>query len=158
MHSKFISLGLIGFVLFLSSCNKTNTRLSDREIQQTLSGYWKIDQVERPEFNDIREYKFSTYAEYIEVDDNMEGFRIKLQPQLDSTYQKTSNAEKFKIKREQDSIRFYYETPMDSWKETLLSLDKDRFSVENERGFIYTYKRFESLKKELEAHEKKQGS
>jgi|SRR5690625_70797 len=133
-------------------CEKA-TKISDEEIIKNLNGYWKIEKVDRPEFNDIREYKFSNYADYIEVYPNMDGFRIKLQPQLDSTYKRTSNAETFVIKRENDSIRMHYSTPMDEWTETLISLNKDQFTVQNERGFKYTYKRFESLIKELESHE-----
>ncbi len=153
MKKKILFSGLI-LIAFLSfSCKDNTQNLSDEDIVENLNGYWKIDKVERAEFNDIREYKFSTYAEYIEVDSNLEGFRIKLQPQLDSTFKKSSNPENLVIKKENDSLHMHYETPLDEWKETLISLDKDEFSVENERGFVYTYKRFESLKKELEAHE-----
>jgi|GEM_PF-487678 len=153
MKNNILFSGLILVLLISFSCKEEAQNLNDEEIVENLNGYWKIDQVERDEFNDIREYKFSTYAEYIEVDSNLEGFRIKLQPQLDSTFKKSSNPENLIIKRENDSLRMYYETPLDEWKETLISLNKDEFSVENERGFVYTYKRFESLKKELDAHE-----
>lgn len=43
---------------------------------------------------------------------------------------------------------------MDQWKEQLLDTQKEQFTVKNERGITYTYSRFESLKKELENHEK----
>lgn len=149
---KIFSICLLGLVFFAIACNN-KAEISDEEILQNLNGYWKIDQVERPEFNDIREYKFSNYAEYIEVYPTMEGFRIKLQPQLDSTFKRTSNAETFAIKRVNDSIQMHYQTSMDEWKETLTSLGKDEFTVVNDRGFIYKYKRFESLVKELKEHE-----
>ena len=153
MKKKIIFSGLI-LIAFLSfSCKDNTQNLSEDDVVENLNGYWKIDKVERSEFNDIREYKFSTYAEYIEVDSTLEGFRIKLQPQLDSTFKKSSNPETLVIKKENDSLRMHYETPLDEWTETLIALEKDKFSVENERGFVYTYKRFESLKKELEAHE-----
>lgn len=155
MKNNFVKLSLVFGLLFLAfSCSEKKLNLSDEEIRENLTGYWKIDEVDRPEFNDIRTYKFSTYAEYIEIDEDMSGYRIKLQPQLDSTYHVTTNEENFKIERVNDSIKMHYQTPMDNWTETLLTLSKQEFSVVNERGFIYKYKRFESLKKELDAHEK----
>lgn len=155
--NKISQLSFFVFLLMLVGCQDSKTDLksiSDQDIKQNLTGYWKISEVERPEFNDIREYKFSNTAEYIEVDSQLHGFRIKLEPKLDSTYKTSSKPEKFIINRKNDSIQMRYETPIqDSWTETLVNLKKDQFTVENERGFLYTYKRFESLKKELEQHE-----
>lgn len=153
MKTKLFSF--VALMIVVISCGKKPAEITDQEILENLNGYWKIDQVERPEFNDIREYTFSNYAEYIEVYPDLEGFRIKLQPQLDSTFKRTSNAETFVIKRENDSLRMYYKTQMDEWKETLIDLEKDQFTVVNERGFKYKYKRFESLLKELNQHEQK---
>src|SRR5690625_1816929 len=152
MRNTLTPVALLSLLFLFISCNNSQ-EISDEEIIQNLNGYWKIHKVERPQFNDIKEYQFSNSAEYIELYPDLEGFRIKLQPQLDSTFKRSSKAETFAIKRENDSIKMHYKTPMDQWTETLISLDKDEFSVQNQQGFTYTYKRFESLAKELENHE-----
>lgn len=152
MKKAFAPIGLLSLLILFMACNNSQ-QISDEEMIKNLNGYWKIEKVERPQFNDIKEYKFSNYAEYIELYPDMEGFRVKLQPQLDSTFKRSSNAETFVVKREKDSIKMHYKTPMDEWTETLVSLEKDEFSVRNKKGFTYTYKRFESLAKELENHE-----
>lgn len=152
MKNRLTYIGFLSILFLFIACNNPQ-KISDEEIMQNLNGYWKIEKVERPEFNDVKEYKFSNYAEYIELYPDLNGFRIKLLPQLDSTFKRSSNAETFVIKRENDSIRMQYKTPMDEWTETLISLSKNAFTVQNQRGFTYTYKRFESLAKELEDHE-----
>lgn len=152
MKNTLTPIGLLTLLFLFVACNNTQ-EISDEEMIQNLNGYWKIDKVERPQFNDVKEYDFNNTAEYIELYPDLEGFRIKLQPQLDSTFKKSSKAETFTIKRENDSIKMHYKTPMDEWTETLISLEKDKFSVQNKKGFTYTYKRFESLAKELGGHE-----
>ena len=131
------------------SCNSSP---SDQDIIKNLTGYWQIDKVKQ-EDGQVRKYKFTNTIDYIQVDSTGAGFRLKGQPQMDSSFKTTKKAEYFQLKREDDSLRFYYKTRMDHWTETLLSADKDQFTVKNARGMVYTYRRFESLHKELEAHE-----
>lgn len=140
------------FVVFgFSSC--TSPTPSKEELAENLNGYWKIHEVKEKD-GDIREYKVSTTVDYIEVDPDLTGVRRKLKPKLDSTYEVTGGTEKFTIDYAKDSIIFNYKTDLDEWQEKLISAGKDEFTVRNKRGITYTYNRFESLKKELEAHEK----
>src|SRR5690625_940551 len=136
------------FSFFLFSCNN----VSEQEVVENLNGYWKIEKVEKKD-GAVKEYSASNTIDYIEVDSTKEGYRMKVQPQIDSTYQTSKQPQYFSLTTENDSIRFYYSTEMDNWVETLISSKKDEFTVKNERGITYTYTRFESLEKEMEGHE-----
>lgn len=139
------------FFLFIGITLGACQSPSEKEVISQLNGYWKVTQVKDTE-GQLREYSLSTNIDYIEIDSNHEGFRLKVQPQPDSTFLTTSKAEHFTIKQEEDSLRFYYETTMDNWKETLVSSKKDQFTVKNEQGITYTYERFKSIQDELESH------
>lgn len=142
---------LLFFSFLCISCSKT----VDKENTEHLNGYWLIEKVEREgeKQEEVREYSMSTTIDYIELEEDLNGFRMKVQPQPDSTFKTTQNKEYFQLKEENDSLKFYYETNLDKWTENVEFIEEDRFSVENEKGITYTYRRFKSLAKELEKHE-----
>jgi|AntDeeMinimDraft_5_1070356.scaffolds.fasta_scaffold00936_2 hypothetical protein len=106
-----------------------------------LNGYWEIKEVKRPDGKN-RDYKFSETVDYIKIDSLNHGIRKKMKATVSGKYKTTPRIERFEVKKEDDSLRLYYKTEMDDWKETLVQLDKDRFAVRNERGIIYIYQRF----------------
>ncbi|MGY5851005.1 lipocalin family protein [Salegentibacter sp. F14] len=135
--NKIILYSLIGIVLL--SCGSPDPS----EQIQYIEGYWEIDKVELPG-DSVREYSINENIDYFQLKDSL-GFRKKLQPQFDGSYKTSENAETLRIKIENDSLRLYYKTPFDQWKETLLHADKDKMSILNEDGIIYHYKKFTPL-------------
>lgn len=127
----FISIALTG-----TGCN----RMSTEEKITNLRGYWEIKKVE-PENGNPTEYRFNEMVDYIEIE-NGAGYRRKVRPQLDGSYVTTEGVEIFNVKVENDSINLYYETPYDSWKETLISSGEDEVQMMTVDGTVYTYKRF----------------
>lgn len=127
-------------LLCLISCQNT-AKTADLE---NLNGYWEIKKVESP-YGDDRDYQFSETVDYIEIDSLNHGIRKKMKASISGKYKTTPRVERFEIKEKNDSLRFFYNTQMDDWKETLLRLDKDEFAVRNPRGIIYTYKRFKGF-------------
>ena len=107
-----------------------------------LNGYWEIKTVE-PEEGQVTEFRFNEMIDYINVGQS-KGYRKKMRPQLDGNYITSEGLEVFTVKIENDSINLYYETPYDSWQETLLSSKEDEIKMLNRNGTIYTYKRFKS--------------
>ena len=55
------------------------------------------------------------------------------------------SAEKFAIKIEEDSLRLYYETPFDSWKETVLAATDSVLKIINRDEKVYTYTKFQKF-------------
>ena len=131
--------GLLG----LLCCISCSTQV-DREELDLLNGYWEIKEVT---FSDgtKKEYPMSTTVDYIRLD-SLQGFRKKVDPKFNGTFETSDDAESFSIAFENDSIFMNYETPLNAWKEALLSLSTEKFSVKSEQGIIYSYKRFRPIK------------
>lgn len=128
-------------LIFLVSCLTIGcNRTTPEEKIQNLNGYWEIKSVEPTEGNPT-EFRFNEMIDFISVEDTT-GYRTKVRPQLDGSFITTENSEVLTVKIENDSINLYYETPYDSWKETLLSSEEDKIKLLNRNGTVYTYQRF----------------
>tara|TARA_B100000949_G_C14237473_1_gene431868 strand:- start:746 stop:1093 length:348 start_codon:yes stop_codon:yes gene_type:complete len=110
---------------------------------KNICGYWEIKKVETPYDKEV-EYAMSTLVDYIELKDTT-GYRLKLAPVIDGSFKKSKSRENIIVKVEDDSLRLYYSTPYDKWKETVLLADGEILKVKNEKGIIYTYKPFEKI-------------
>ncbi len=146
---KIYYLSLLAIACLAMSCQSP----SKQSIVKNLNGYWKIDNVKKTDGSEVV-YKGSPAVDYIQVDSTLNGFRVKLQPKINGTFETSRDKEYFQIKQKNDTLRFYYKTAMTRWSEALLSISKDQFKVKDSLGMVYTYKRFESLQKELKAHGK----
>jgi len=123
-------------VILALSCTST-PELSDTN---QLNGFWEIEKAETP-YGD-KSYKMNQMVDYIKVDDG-EGFRKKMQPSLLGNYKTSQNREYFEIEEQNDSLVMVYKNEYDTWTETLLRIEEDKFVVKNQQDFIYTYKRHE---------------
>ncbi|MBZ9650674.1 hypothetical protein [Psychroflexus montanilacus] len=112
----------------------------DAEDISKLNGFWEIEKAETP-YGD-KSYKMNQMVDYFKIEDST-GFRKKMQPSLLGNYQSSQNREYFKIQDSKDSLVLVYENDYDTWTETLLSIEDDKFVVKNKQNFIYTYKRHE---------------
>ena len=113
---------------------------SAEEQIQHLNGYWEIHTAELPE-GITKEFRVNQLVDYIQVDEK-EGFRTKVRPQFDGSFENSEVRENFEIKIENDSINLYYTTPYSKWKETIISSEEDQLKILNPKGIIYTYNRF----------------
>ena len=126
------------FVLFLG-CG-TSVQIEDIAY---LNGYWEISEVEFPS-GQTKEYAISTTIDYMELN-GMKGFRKKVQPQLDGSYQTSDDAENFEINEQDGVVRIFYGQGTQQREETLMELGENSFSVRNMEEKIYRYKRYEPI-------------
>jgi hypothetical protein len=126
-------------LLFTLSCKQENP---DAVISH-ISGYWEIEKVDLPD-GETKTYTINLLIDFIEITDG-KGFRKKVAPQLDGTFQTTDDAESIEVKVENNQVVLYYTTPFHSWKETVVKADERQLVVKNEEEMVYRYKRFESL-------------
>ncbi|WP_226975892.1 hypothetical protein [Zobellia nedashkovskayae] len=146
MMKKIFLMGFIGLFLACSS------GISKEDLNK-LDGYWEITQVTFPDGN-IKEYKVNTSIDYISMDGD-EGYRKKMQPRLDGTYRTSDDAEAFVIVGKENDFSINYKTELSEWSEKLVELDDTTFSVLNEEGIRYDYKRFEPISIQKDGEEKK---
>ncbi|EAR01007.1 hypothetical protein [Maribacter sp. HTCC2170] len=133
---KVVSLVLL---LLIMACK--NEVSQDKLI--LLNGYWEIEKVVMAN-GQTKEYNINTTIDYIELND-LSGFRKKVYPKLDGTYDTTDDAEHFTIVAQKGAFEIRYQTDLSKWIELLKSLDKNSFSVINSENITYHYKRFEPI-------------
>nr|WP_262917417.1 lipocalin family protein [Zunongwangia pacifica] len=118
------------------SCNKQDPK----EQIQFIEGYWEIDKVEVSPDSTIT-YSINDNIDYFKVDGNS-GQRTKLRPEIDGSFKTTNSAEKIELKIEEDSLRIYYKTPYDNWKETVLKASSEELVIKSNQDKIYYYKKY----------------
>lgn len=125
---------LIVFGLFLS-CKPS---ISDADLNN-LNGYWEIEKVELPD-GDKKEYKINETIDFFKIAKN-KGFRKKVMPQLDGTYQTNDLQEEFSVVVNDGNATIQYKTAYASWNEEIIELSKEKLVVKNEQELEYHYKR-----------------
>ncbi|MFT6797112.1 MAG: hypothetical protein ACJART_002260 [Maribacter sp.] len=127
----------LGFTVLLS-CTSVNEEKLD-----LLNGYWEIDRVEFPNGGE-KEYRMSTDVDFIQLE-GLKGFRKKMKPRFDGNFETSDDAEPFRIKVSEEIYSIVYKNNLSEWSETLTAISKDNFSIKNEDGILYHYKRFEPI-------------
>ena len=133
------NLSIVVLIFLLLGCAR---KIAQKDLH-LLNGYWEISQVTFPDGNK-KEYTLSTSVDFIEVKGD-KGFRKKVQPKLNGTFSTSDDAEAFLMIATENGFDFSYKNTMSEWKEQLIELSKDQFSVENENGIRYEYKRFHPI-------------
>lgn len=110
---------------------------------QNLNGYWEIEEVSFPS-GDTKDFRSSTTIDYIELD-GMKGFRKKVQPKFNGTFETSNDAELFTISQNEKGFELNYTGSTNSWTEEISSISKDNFSVVNQDTLTYSYKKYEPL-------------
>ncbi|RKN76857.1 hypothetical protein [Ulvibacterium marinum] len=132
-------VSVLTFVYLIIGCSDT---LSKEDLNQ-LNGYWEIAKVSFHDGN-TKEYKVSTSIDFIKID-SLKGYRKKVQPKFDGTFDTSNDAEFFLIKEQNGEFIFHYKNNLSEWKEAILKISRDNFSVSNEAGITYEYKRFNPI-------------
>jgi len=130
---------LFFIILFFISCANS---VSKENLHQ-LNGYWEIASVEFPD-GQKKTYTVNPTVDYIEVK-NMQGFKKKMQPKFDGTYNTSNDAEPFTIIEKEGVFLISHKNNLSVWEEQLTKLEKDFFSVVNEDNITYSYKRYEPI-------------
>jgi hypothetical protein len=130
---------IIASLLLFAGCN---SNVTEQELS-LLNGYWEIAKVNFPDGRQ-KEYNVNSSIDYIYLD-GRKGYRKKVQPKFDGTFETSNDAEMFDIGNTNDIYVLTYSTGFSTWKEDLISLSATKFSVKNKEGITYTYKRFEAI-------------
>ena len=128
-----------GIFLMLVACQN---KISQEELT-LLNGYWEIEKVTLAN-GQTKEYKVNTTVDYIELKE-LSGYRKKVYPKFDGTFDTSNDAEQFTIIVQQDRFEMHYKSELSEWVEVLKSLNGNSFSVTNTENITYYYKRFEPI-------------
>lgn len=108
-----------------------------------INGYWEIEEVEFPD-GESKEYDVNMTIDYFEYN-NVKGFRKKVQPTFDGTYNTSNDAESFQIIERDGFFWMSYQNNLSSWEEQITEITKTNMVLKNKEGLSYHYRRFEPI-------------
>ncbi len=129
-------------LILLLSCD---SNITENELSN-LNGYWEITQVTFAN-GETKTFSTSTTIDYLEIE-NLKGFRKKVQPRLNGTFETSNDAKPFNLSKTKKGYDIQYPERNDQKKitvEHLIELSENSFSVKDQEGIAYVYKRFEPI-------------
>ena len=126
---------LIILFIFTLSCNKQINL-------DFINGYWEIVSVSKNN-QLIKEYPFSNAVDFFKIDSLNNGFRKKIKPKINGSFEITLHEIPISIKNNNNSYEIKYNSPGNQYTETISKLDQNRLVIKNSEGIIFSYKRFE---------------
>ena len=105
-----------------------------------MNGYWEINSV-MIEGKEIKNYPFSGTIDYFILDEKNKGFRKKVKPKIDGSFEINMHEIKFEIEMKKNDIYLVYGKGK-NFVESVIKLDSTKMILKNMDGFVYEYKRF----------------
>lgn len=133
---RFFYIILLFIIL---GCSK---KIKETDLKQ-LNGYWEIENVTFAD-GSTKAYTINTTIDYIQID-SLKGYRKKVKPKFDGTYDTSNDAEFFTIEKKGDSFALYYKNDLSEWMESLTQLSQTNFEVVGEDNTTYHYRRYEPI-------------
>tara|TARA_A100000164_G_scaffold98424_1_gene85704 strand:+ start:2091 stop:2501 length:411 start_codon:yes stop_codon:yes gene_type:complete len=107
-----------------------------------INGYWEIVSVSKN--NElIKEYPFSNAVDFFIIDSLNNGFRKKIKPKINGSFEITLHEIPISITNNNNSYEINYYSAGNQYIETIKILDQNRLIIKNSEGIIFSYKRFE---------------
>lgn len=135
---KKIVLGLFTTILFVSCQSKVTS-----ESLKSLKGYWEIERVVFKEGPD-KAYTANENFDYFELK-GQQGFRKKVKPNLDGTFETNDISEKFKINDKDGRFFIQFTTDYDQWTEEIVVLNEKELVLKNKEDKEYHYKKAQPI-------------
>lgn len=128
----------IGMLLLGISCSG----VSEADLQH-LEGYWEIREVVFPDGNN-KEFPASPMVDYFSLD-GRSGYRKKLQPRMDGTFETSDDALPLEILESDGVWLLRYTGEEGTWEETLVDLGPGNLSLRDPAGVTYRYEKYEPI-------------
>lgn len=131
----------LSFLVFfiLISC-KQEVKKADIDL---LNGYWEIAKVKLPN-GKVKEYTINESIDFFEISEG-KGFRKKVQPQFDGTFQSNDSQESIQLSDSNNRFYLKYKTNFGKWTEQIVTIQDSVLVLKND-SLTYYYKRFKPLK------------
>jgi len=114
-----------------------------REALKNLNGYWEISRVEAADGKE-KTYSLNPTIDYIQLQGD-HGFRKKVQPRSDGTFDTSNDAIFFTVQEKQGAFFMVYQGEDSEWSEQLIQLSEKAFGVVNEQNITYRYRRYQPV-------------
>ena len=109
-----------------------------------VEGYWEIEQVKK-DGKIIKTFKVNTGIDYFKINADRTGFRKKLKPNFQGTFETSEDVLNFKLKLKNNTLLLEYKDNDTTYSEEILSASDTSLVLANTDGFVYHYKPYEPL-------------
>lgn len=109
-----------------------------------VEGYWEIEQVKK-DGKIIKTFKVNTGIDYFKINADRTGFRKKLKPNFQGTFETSEDVLNFKLKLDNNTLLLEYKDNDTTYSEEILSASATALVLANTDGFEYHYKPYEPL-------------
>ncbi len=130
-------LGIGSLLLGISCTGVTEAKLHH------LEGYWEIREVVFPDGNN-KEFPASPMVDYFSLE-GRSGYRKKLQPRLDGTFETSDDALPLKVLEKDGQWLLRYTGEEGDWEEILVDLGPEDLTLQDPSGVAYRYVRYQPI-------------
>lgn len=109
-----------------------------------VEGYWEIEQVKK-DGKIIKTFKVNTGIDYFKINADRTGFRKKLKPNFQGTFETSEDVLNFKLKLDNNTLLLEYTDNDTTYSEEIVSASATALVLANTDGFVYHYKPYEPL-------------
>ena len=126
------------FVLLMSCKSDVSTFIP------FIEGYWEIVSVTRDQ-KKVKDYKMSGSIDYFKVNSDLSGYRKKVTPRFDGTFEMSQHRSEFILSIEDSNLWIIYANNEVVYREQIRRANNSSLILSNGDGFVYTYKPYEPL-------------
>lgn len=109
-----------------------------------VEGYWEIEQVKK-DGKIIKTFKINTGIDYFKINADRTGFRKKLKPNFQGTFETSEDVLNFKLKLKNNTLLLEYTDNDTTYSEEIVLASATALVLANTDGFAYHYKPYEPL-------------
>jgi hypothetical protein len=131
-------LTLSFFILLISCKSEVSTFIP------FVEGYWEIVNVTKDQ-KKVKDYKMSGSVDYFKVNADLSGYRKKVTPRFDGTFEISQHISEFTLSIKDNHLWVIYTNNNVTYSEEIVRANNSSLILSNSDGFIYTYKPYEPL-------------
>ncbi|MGB2142992.1 MAG: lipocalin family protein [Flavobacteriaceae bacterium] len=131
-------LTLSFFILLISCKSEVSTFIP------FVEGYWEIVNVTKDQ-KKVKNYKMSGSVDYFKVNPDLSGYRKKVTPRFDGTFEISQHISEFTLSIKDNHLWVIYTNNNVTYSEEIVRANNSSLILSNSDGFIYTYKPYEPL-------------
>ena len=109
-----------------------------------IEGYWEIESVYKYD-KLIKTYNISQSIDFFKINKGSKGFRKKLKPNFNGTFETSKDVINFEIKIQNNNLFLNYIDDNTLFSEEVLQVSTEKLVLKNNRGFVYYYKTYKPL-------------
>ncbi|MGB4743173.1 MAG: lipocalin family protein [Flavobacteriaceae bacterium] len=109
-----------------------------------VEGYWEIVNVTKDQ-KKVKDYKMSGSVDYFKVNADLSGYRKKVTPRFDGTFEISQHISEFTLSIKDNHLWIIYTNNNVTYSEEIVRANNSSLILSNSDEFIYTYKPYEPL-------------